>query len=335
MIKNFSSTWMFVLVLGLIMTSGCKQEAFRSELNSEAKPWTHSRFDSHEDKFTFAVFADLTGREREGVFEVAMEQLNLLRPEFIVNVGDLIEGNSDDPAEWNRQWDGFDKRASRARAPVFYAGGNHDLTGELSRKIWKERLGPDYYHFLYKDVLFLILNTEDHTPERMTEIQEIRGEAIEILNAEGMAAYRQTAYASLPERGAGNISQEQSDYFTEVIASHPDVRWTFVLIHKPAWERADEQNFAAIERAMENQPYTVFYGHTHTYKYEQRHGRDYINLGTTGGGFPGSGPAADRLMMVTVDDQGINLANLRMDGILDKTGHIPLGGDSLVFENQQ
>ena len=74
------------------------------------------------------------------------------------------------------------------------------------------------------------------------------------------------------------------------------------------------------------------------YKYEQRLGRDYINLATTGGVFFGGasstyeGPSFDHLMLVTVDSDGVSLANLRMDGILDKTGHVPLGGDDLVFE---
>jgi hypothetical protein len=37
--------------------------------------------------------------------------------------------------------------------------------------------------------------------------------------------------------------------------------------------------------------------------------------------------------LVTVDDQGADIANLLMSGILDKTGHIPLaGGDDMCFE---
>ncbi len=40
----------------------------------------------------------------------------------------------------------------------------------------------------------------------------------------------------------------------------------------------------------------------------------------------------DHVMLVTVDDEGIDIANLRMSGILDKTGHIPLEGDDVCFE---
>lgn len=308
-------------------------EAFQHDFPGNVQPWKHTRFDNAEDKFSFAVFSDLTGGERPEIFKVAVEQLNLLRPELIVNVGDLVEGGKKDTSEWNRQWDSFDQRALKARAPIFYMGGNHDLTGQMARDIWKERNGPRYYHFRYKDVLFLILDTEDNSSERMTEIEQQRLEAVEVYKTEGPAAFEKTAYANMPERISGTIGKEQSDYFVEIINRHDDVRWTFVLVHKPAWAKEGEQNFAAMEHALSGRPYTVFYGHTHIYKYEQRLGRDYINMATTGGEqFPEGGPSFDHLMWVTVDKEGVSMANLKMEGILDKTGHIPLGGDTLRFE---
>ena len=77
---------------------------FRHDVESAQKPWTHSDFDAAGDKFTFAVFSDLTGGERAGVFEVAVEQLRLLRPELILSVGDLIEGGTTDRAQLAREW---------------------------------------------------------------------------------------------------------------------------------------------------------------------------------------------------------------------------------------
>ncbi len=43
--------------------------------------------------------------------------------------------------------------------PFFYVPGNHDIAGEASAQVWKERFGPAYYHFIYRDVLFLCLNS--------------------------------------------------------------------------------------------------------------------------------------------------------------------------------
>ncbi len=310
---------------------------FGHDVPGTAVPWTHENFDSPDvadDRLTFALFADLTGGERPGVFDVAVEQLNLLRPELIVNVGDLIEGDSDDPAVLAAQWDAFDRRAGRARAPIFYVGGNHDLTGEALRGVWADRYGPTYYWFRYDDVLFLVLDTEDNTPERMAEIEAERTEAVRIYSEEGPEAFASTPYATMPERTAGTIGAAQSAYFVDAIAANMDARWTFVLTHKPAWQRDAEQNFAAIEAALAERPYTVFSGHVQAYGYEERHGRDYIQLATTGGlQLPDLGRSADHVTLVTVDDGGIDIATLLLDGILDRTGAIPAHGDTLCFES--
>jgi hypothetical protein len=303
------------------------------DIHAGPKPWTEKKLDAGDDKFTFAVFSDLTGGERERVFEIAIAQLNLLRPELIMNVGDLIEGDSKDPAGLAEEWDSFDRRAGMARAPVFYAGGNHDLTGELLRNVWEERYGRRYYHFVYKDVLFLVLDTEDNTAERMQEIFELRNAAIAIYKSDGGEAFERTEYAGLPERLSGTIGPEQSRYFVDIIGHHADVRWTFLFMHKPAWTKDGETTFAAIEAALGDRPYTVFSGHQQVYGYEERLGRDYVQLSTTGGEqYPEYGRSMDHVTLVTVDDTGVDIANLLLSGILDKTGNIPLDGEELCFE---
>ena len=324
----------FLLFLGCSGSSGPPDEPiFQHDVSGKVLPWTNEDFDAADDKFTFAVFSDLTGGERERVFEIAVAQLSLLRPELIINVGDLIEGGTEDLAEIDAQWKSFDERADRATAPIFYVGGNHDLTGEVLQGVWDKRYGRRYYHFIYKNVLFLVLDTEDNTPERMQEIFEARNRAIEAVKTEGMEAFERSEYSRMPEQIAGNISDGQSQYFQDVLAANPDVRWTFLFLHKAPWQREDEQGFAAIEQALSERPYTVFNGHVHAYEHLERHGRDYIRLATTGGvQFPDRGRSADHVVLVTVSESGADIANLLMEGILDKTGHIPLGGDDVCFE---
>jgi predicted phosphodiesterase len=308
-------------------------QEFQHQISGDLRPWTNEEFDSAENKFMFAVFSDLTGGERERVFEIAVAQLSLLRPELVINVGDLIQGDSTELLDLDEEWDSFDLRAERASAPVFYVGGNHDLTGSVLQGVWDERYGRRYYHFVYKNVLFLVLDTEDNTPERTQEIFEIRTEGLEVFKTQGEEAYAKTAYASLPERTSGNITVEQSVYFRDAIAENSDVLWTFLFMHKGPWKRDGELNFAAIEEALASRPYTVFHGHNHTYEHIERLGRDYIRLATTGGSqFLGTNRSMDHVTLVTVDDQGVDIANLLMSGILDKTGHVPLGGDDVCFE---
>ena len=325
------------LAIGQVACSGPADTGDSPDLTHDIEgdrlPWTQEKPDADEDKFTFAVFADLTGGERDKVFEVAVAQLNLLRPELILNVGDLIEGDSKDEAGLAAEWDSFDERAKRARAPVFYAGGNHDLTGQMLRQVWESRYGPRYYHFVYKNVLFLVFDTEDNAPARMQEIFELRNEAIAIYKSEGQEAFAKTEYASLSERSAGTIGPEQSTYFQNVIGANADVRWTFLFLHKPAWQKEGEETFSAIEAVLADRPYTVFTGHVQAFGYEQRSGRDYIRLATTGGEqFPKAGRSEDHVTLVTVDHHSADIAHVLLSGILDKTGRIPLGAEDVCFE---
>ncbi len=330
-----------LLVSILCVLLGCSrspeesgEREFRHDVTGEALPWTSESFDSANDKFSFAVFSDLTGGERERIFEIAVAQLSLLRPEFIINVGDLIEGGTEDLAEIESQWDSFDERADRAKAPIFYVGGNHDLTGEVLQGVWDDRYGRSYYHFVYKNTLFLVLDTEDNTAEKMQEILAARNHALKVAADEGWDAFAETAYVKMPENLGGNISAEQSRYFLNAIAANPDVLWTFMFMHKSPWLREDLTAFAAIEDALADRPYTVFNGHVHAYEHIERRGRDYIRLATTGGvQLPDEGRSMDHVTLVTVSKSGADIANLLMNGILDKTGHIPLGGDDVCFES--
>ncbi len=315
----------------------CKRESsvFEYPHKNEREPRTATSFDNSAEKFSFIVHSDLTGGERPGIFEVAVEQMNLLRPEFIVNVGDLIDGGPADSISWNSQWDWFDERANHAKAPLFYTGGNHDLTGNFAQGIWKERLGRPYYHFIYNNTLFLVLDTEDHGKERHDEIEAIRNEGVRIYDEEGPVAYAKSTYARLPERKWGNIGPEQRDYMIKALDDNPEVKWTFLMFHKPVWGNPEEKNFKAIEAALDGRNYTVFHGHTHNFLHRERNGMDYINLGTTGGSQNTTiGRSVDHFLWITVDEYGATIANLLMEGILDKYGNIPAGGDSLKFETK-
>ena len=324
--------WLWMALLG---ASGCYSEdvgRFEGGSTSAVTPWNHERFDDDPGQFTFAVFSDLNGGEREGVFAVAAAQLALLRPEFVLSVGDLIDGPTQDVMELTREWDSFDDRASVIPAPVFYVGGNHDLTGQVLRDVWSERYGPHYYHFVYKDVLFLILDTEDHTAERMQEMLEARSAAIQALDA-GVEGARGMEYFRMPERTSGNIGPDQSEYFAQVLAEYPDVRWTMLFMHKPVWQGEGDPEFVTIEDALTDRPYTLFNGHFHSMSHTVRRGRDYIMLGTTGGS-QGSGDAMafDHVTMVTVTNDGPAIAHLRLEGVLGKDGAIPAGGSDLCFQ---
>ncbi len=251
------------------------------------KPWTHLIINDKPGQFQFVVVTDRTGGHRPGVFENGVEKVNLLQPEFVISVGDLIEGYTTDTLEINRQWDEFSGFVEKLEMPFFYVPGNHDLTNPVMEGIWKKRFGPTYYSFVYKDVLFMALNSEDQT----------RG------------------------AGKGSISPPQLEWIKKNLDTHRNVKWTFLFMHQPLWaQEADPVNWFDVEKLLANRKHTVFVGHRHHYERFERNNSQYYMLATTGGSSPLRGPQLgefDHFVWVTMTDRGPILANLHLDGVFD------------------
>ena len=121
-----------LLAVIVLFAIGCEPNNgatnFSNDIGEGPTPWSDTDFNSNEDQFTFAIISDLNGGEREGIFSVAVEQTNLFNPSFVLSVGDLIDGGTEDKAQLKKEWESFDGRASKLNAPFFHLGGNHDLT---------------------------------------------------------------------------------------------------------------------------------------------------------------------------------------------------------------
>lgn len=319
--------------------AACTTPVFQSDIARGPTPWTKITFDNAPEDFSFAVVADLESGYRAGVFDVAVAELNLLRPNFVLTIGDMIDGGTEDEVELQRQWTSFDAMVDRLHAPYFHIAGNHDMTNLTQRKVWEERYGRRFYYFIYGNVLFLALDTEDYPPAKMKQIYQQRAEFLEARKKDPLAA-EELPYRSLKESRTGEIGLEQSAYFEKVIADHPEVRWTILLFHKPVYERTDGLGLSRIEAALKGRPYTVLNGHLHRYSYSERPSpdgarREYIMLGTTGGerGFDGSAGAVDHFMWLRMGKDGPSIANIRLDGVFDKTGAIPAGGAKLCLDH--
>ena len=263
------------------------------------------------------------GGEREGVYATAVQQLNMLDPTFVLSVGDLIDGGTEDTLQLRKEWDFFDKRTEKLQMPFFYLGGNHDLTNPVMREFWKNRFGPRYYHFIYEDVLFLMMDSEDYEEERMMEIYKARAKALKIINGEIEGTYENSEYYNMPERRIGGMSKAQLDYFTKAVEKNPDVKWTFVLMHKPLWMREDEKGLGPLEDVLANRDYTVINGHFHSFSNQMRKGRSYTILGTTGGSQnPQDSMAFDHISLVRMAKKPV-ITHLKMEGVLNEQGNLP------------
>lgn len=320
-----------LLSLAVLSFIGCKQEPqpappkFVHDITEGPTPWTSDEFEPTEDDFTFAIISDLNGGEREGVYNTAVKQLNQLDPTFVLSVGDLIDGGTEDSLQLKKEWDSFDDRTAKLHMPFFHLGGNHDLTNPTMREFWKNRFGPRYYHFVYDNVLFLMMDSEDYEEQRMIEIYEARAVALKIIDGEIEGKYEDSEYYHMPERRIGGMSKAQLDYYAEVLKKYPDVKWTFVLMHKPLWMREDEKGLGPLEDLMADRDYTVINGHFHSFSNQIRKGRSYTILGTTGGSQnPQDSMAFDHVTLVRMAKKPV-ITHLKMQSILNEQGIVPAG----------
>ncbi len=259
-----------------------------------ATPWTSLAVNDAPEDFHFVVVTDRTGGHREGVFPSAMPRVNLLEPAFVTSVGDLIEGYTEDQAQLDKEWDEIEGFVSELETPFFYAVGNHDMNNAVMARTWQDRFGPSYYYFLYKDVLFLVLNSELF----------------------GMVGREDT-----PVPGPWTQA-EQMAFVEKVLAKNSDPRWTIVLVHQPLWDLPTiDEDWLRVEELLGARDYTVFAGHFHRYTRHIRRDRRYITLATTGGGSALRGPAYgefDHVAWVSMTDEGPRIANLLLSGILSE-----------------
>jgi len=268
---------------GFVATASAQvtTEHFESNVATELKPWTHLNFYNDPKNFQFAIISDRAGGVRPGVFLDGVKKINLLMPEFVMSVGDFIPGNTSDREQLLKEWAEFDKELNPLKVPFFFLPGNHDINNDVMRQVWKERSGVPFYSFVYKDVLFLALDTT------------------------GEKGYI--------------IPDYQVEYMKQSLKKHADVRWTFVFMHHPLWLYDNPGGFTRIEKMLEGRKHTVFAGHTHNYLYERRNDANYYILATTGGGSRLRGSRYgefDHVSLITVTDDGPVMANLRLDGIL-------------------
>ncbi len=271
-----------VLVCCLVITAAgiAQTPDFPERMSIVERP-----FSDDPDKFTFAIIGDKTGGgyDKWPVFDRAIDEINVLKPDFAIMVGDLIQGYTDDVAQVEAEWKEFWQHQSDLIIPFLPLPGNHDITNPMMYDYWQKHLGLTYAAFTYKDCLFLLLNTEEKHSQ-----------------PEGSEGWTETWFGDA-----------QVAYVTDELAKHKNVRHTFVMLHKPAWLH-ETSGWTKIEDVLADRAYTVFAGHYHNLSLHTRNDRRYFVLGATGGGFTTREVreygAFDHYSIVTVDGNEINVA---------------------------
>jgi hypothetical protein len=252
-------------------------------------PWLPRPWPRDPAKFSFAVVGDKTGGglDQWPVFDRAIDEINRLRPDFALMVGDLIQGYTTDIADCEAEWTEFLSHANRCEVPFLFFPGNHDISNPAMLSWWRSRIGATYYSFVYKDCLFLALNTQEHW-----------------------------------DAGGVYLGPSQTQWAIDTLAEHADVRHTFLFIHVPQWRDSTLADYQRIDTALASRASTVFAGHEHQLAFEHHRGRDYIDMGCTGAMLSPhplkSLGLFHHFSMVTVEDKNVHIAHVEPGSIWPK-----------------
>ncbi len=204
--------------------------------------------------FTFAVLGDRTGGATEGVYEQVLRDVEFLSPDFILTVGDHIEGYLSDSTEIEAEWDYVVELLDRPGIGYHLTPGNHDIWDAQSRRIYTRRFGSPDTAFVYDDNLFITLDVSMH--------------------------YK-----------ADNLPAERIQWLEEILGRAPEHTNTFVFYHKPFWcedfsfERPNLLHDIFKRHGVD----AVFTGHYHRHFYTERDGIRYFGVSSSGGSLPYGG----------------------------------------------
>jgi 3',5'-cyclic AMP phosphodiesterase CpdA len=236
--------------------------------------------------FRFVIVGDRTGDPQWGLMTQAFREINCLDPDFVISVGDLIDGYGNDPRVIMGLWEEFDSEVGVLARPFVYVPGNHDIWNATSRGVYEARYGPTYRSFNYRGLHFVTLDTEQPG-----------------------------------ERGRvhGRIQGQQLEWLKQDLERSRRARHILLFMHRPVWETGGLDDVYPL---LEGLPVHIFAGHHHRYSFQRIRGIPHVVLSAVAGGMVEEGaPETGNLrhyIFATARDSELKLALVRLGGVMSQ-----------------
>jgi predicted phosphodiesterase len=193
--------------------------------------------------FHFVILSDSTGQEKKGELEEAITEINRLKPDFVISVGDFIEGKPDtqDRSEVLRMWREFEIKLARLDSPFLFVPGNHDINNDMMFDVYVHRHGVGgrtYYSFNHKGCHFVVLDVVTATRKK-------------------------------------DFAAEQFAWLAKDLAAAKNARHVFVFYHYPLLRNdpaGSKELWPPLAKLLDPARTTIFNGHTHTMAFSRPDG---------------------------------------------------------------
>ena len=210
---------------------------------------------SPANNFRFVILGDRTGDAQPGVYEQVWREVDAIQPDFVINVGDTVQGGNDATAA--SEWRALRPLWERHRYPMYFTPGNHDIWSAASRAVFEEQTGhPSFYSFNYQNAHFTVLDN-----------------------------------SQAPDLSF-NLPDDQMQFLERDLERNRDREPKFVFFHKPLWlipVKFQNSQFAFHRLMVKYGVRYVVSGHGHQFVRESLDGVTYLEAPSSGGKLKGQG----------------------------------------------
>jgi hypothetical protein len=239
-----------------------------------------------DQSMRFVVLGNRTSNTVEGIFDDIIEEVSLLHPDLVINVGNLIETVGDDSTLIRQQWDEILSTVESLPCDFYFVPGSNDIYSELSRAIYERSTGfARYYSFDKGNNHFIVLDNST------------------------------TGWAPLAE-----ADPDQFAWLLGDLQEHQNAQHIFVFLHVPSYLNAlgTATPSPIMEAFREYRVRAVFSGSLNSYMYLNEDGTDYIIMGSSGAATEDLDPAKGNFyhyLFVTVRGDEYDAAVIRKGNV--------------------